>query len=403
MMFRLLDSDVQQFLRDHENADERKLVLSGQLPVGVTAADIGRQLVGRRKARTKLPLWYHAVGALYPPLVNLEQSSSELPARFKAFLARELIPERKRGVDLTQGFGVDSHFLAQQFSEWHSVEPDKSLLDIAAHNHRLLAVSTIHYHPLSAVDFINDQHQPFDFIYIDPSRRKGSQRSVQLADHEPNVVALQPRIWSLTKHLLIKASPMLDLSQMMREIRHLTHLVVVGVDNEVKELLGWAKKDFEGRPSIVAINFSGNDPLANGWANRFSFTPDEEMAAQSTFGPLKPYVYEPWAPLLKAGPFKLLGQRFGLTKLDVNTHFYTSAERQTHFPGRIFEVVTSLKLDKHVSAQFEGQQANIISRNHPLSVAEICRKTQLTEGGTEYVLAFRAEGKPMAVKAIRIQ
>ncbi|MFN8692474.1 MAG: THUMP-like domain-containing protein, partial [Cyclobacteriaceae bacterium] len=106
---------------------------------------------------------------------------------------------------------------------------------------------------------------------------------------------------------------------------------------------------------------------------------------------------------LKAGPFKLMGQRFGLTKLDVNTHFYTSAERQTHFPGRIFEVVTPLKLDKHVSAQFEGQQANIISRNHPLSVAEICRKTQLTEGGTEYVLAFRAGGKPMTVKAIRIQ
>lgn len=401
---RLLDPDVQRFLRDYENADERELLLSGRVPPGVAPADIARQLAGRKKARTKLPLWYNnTAGVLFPPSLNLEQCSSEITGRFKAMLAKEWLTEPHRGADLTLGFGVDSYFLSHLFGEWHAVEPDEDLLNTTIHNHRLLSAYRIRHHLGTAEDFLAREHGKFDLILVDPSRRTGSQRTIQLSDHEPDVIKIQDRLWSMTRHLLIKASPMLDLSRMAVEIRHLTHLIVVAVNNEVKELLGWAQKDFSGRPSIAAVYLTDSDSLQASWAHRFEFTREEESLAPATLGPVTRYVYEPWTSLLKAGAFKLIAQRYDLTKLDTSTHLYTSNELRSDFPGRVFEVVATVKIGRQAGDLFGERQANIISRNHPLSVAELSSKTNLTEGGTEYLLAFRAGGKPMAVKAIRIR
>ena len=76
---------------------------------------------------------------------------------------------------------------------------------------------------------------------------------------------------------------------------------------------------------------------------------------------------------------------FGLEKLDINTHLYTSAELKKPFPGRILEVAPIHH--KQIKAK---SHYNIIAKNYPLSVAELKKKYHLQEGGTDYLIFTRS-------------
>ena len=106
----LLRPEVQNFLLEHEGADEAEFVLKGKSILGIPASLLAEQLRGRRKAKDKLPSFYKAKDIIYPPQLNLEQSSSEVTAKFKASLVKG-----NQLIDLTGGFGVDSFFFSKKF------------------------------------------------------------------------------------------------------------------------------------------------------------------------------------------------------------------------------------------------------------------------------------------------
>ena len=117
------------------------------------------------------------------------------------------------------------------------------------------------------------------------------------------------------------------------------------------------------------------------------FTREEEQEAQSRMIqgslPNGTWLYEPNAAILKAGAYKLVGARFGLEKLDVNTHLYWSEKFISDFPGRVWQIKEKTEL----------KQANVVTRNYPLTAEQLKKKLRLKDGGTEYVIGCRVQGK----------
>jgi hypothetical protein len=88
MIDSLLRKDVQDFIHAHEQDDEKKLILQHKTILGVPSSRIAAQITGRRKSKTKIPLYYNTEGIVYPSGVNLEQSSSVRTALLKAHIVK---------------------------------------------------------------------------------------------------------------------------------------------------------------------------------------------------------------------------------------------------------------------------------------------------------------------------
>lgn len=399
MLDALLTPEIQAFIRAHEQDDEKLLVLKHSHIHSVPTSKVAEQIAGRRKAKEKLPTYYQTPGILYPPGLNLEQSSSEQTARYKADLIREALGSATGTLaDLTGGFGIDAFFFSKVFKEVIYTEPDTSLLEIARHNHTTLQAHSITHHPLSAKDLLAGLEKKADCIYIDPSRRTGSRKVFKLSDCEPDITALQEEIFERSSCLLLKASPLLDIQQGLRELKHVRKVFVVAVKNEVKELLFLSQPSFSGEPTITAVN------IIDDHREEFTFTFSEEKEASVTFSPPLSFLVEPNASILKAGAFRTIASRFGMAKLHPSTHLYTSDHSSENFPGRVFRIEALLKSDPKVIAQhFPNGKANIITRNYPLSADDVKKKLKLNDGGDQYLLAFTGQREKYLCKASRIR
>ena len=402
---KLFDAAVEEFITLNENADEHKIVLKSKLIHGVSSAIVADQISGRRKAKLKLPTWHATKNIIYPPSVNVEQCSSEATAKFKVEIVKQNLNDTfNKAVDLTGGFGVDCFFLSSLFKEVDYVEPNENLFEITRHNHNTLKESripayqnpesriqnlesSIQHHLTTAEGFLTTTSNHFDLVYIDPSRRsKGNQKIFRFADCVPDITQLQDIVFAKADVLLVKASPMLDLQQGIKELNHVEKVFVVAVDNECKEVLFLCRKGHQAEPIIEAIDLksSRNQALLS-----FDFLASEEKNATPEFSNPLHYLYEPNAALLKAGAFKLVAQRFLIKKLQQHTHLYTSEKLITDFPGRIFEIEALIKPDVKVVRQyFPKGKANVATRNYPLSPEELKKKTGLKDGGEKFLIGF---------------
>jgi len=398
-LFRIAHPDVQDFIIQHEGEDEKQFVLSQKEVFGLPAAQIAQQLVGRRKAKVKVPSWYQTKGIIYPPTLNLEQSSSQATALFKSKTVETILDERRVAVDLTGGLGVDSFYLSHKFNSFHYIEPDKELLEITLHNHTVLHAANITHHNTNAEQFLEQTTIDFDLFFIDPSRRDSKSRKIiRLADCLPDVTQLQKTILSRARFLLVKTSPLLDIQQGLRELDHVKKVYVVSVDNECKELLYLADKNYSGEVLIEAVDLFSNGQIRSS----FSFTIDEEKNSSVSQSEPQKFLYEPNASILKAGAFKLISEKFKLPKLAANTHLYTSERLPENFPGRIFQIDVLNPGVKQLHDLIPNSQVNIVTRNYPLKPEELKKKLKLRDGGDRYLIGFSSEKKKCLALCSRV-
>lgn len=351
-----------------------------------------QQVEGRERTADKLPTFAAIDDWWYPVRLSCEQCSSEATARHKASLCQRSGLSAERSVsetvcqsagrsllDLTGGYGVDTYFLSEQFDHTDYVEQNAELCRIATHN---FAAKPITIHHSTAEDFLASAGQ-YDLIFLDPARRDSYGGKVfRLEDCTPNVVELLPALLTHGKRIMIKLSPMLDITQAVMTLSQVTwDIYVVAIKNEVKEVLLLSG----GSGRITAIDLSKKEQA-------FTFTREEEQATQTKMvnGTWSngTWIYEPNAAILKAGAYKLVAQRFGLQKLDVNTHLYTSGTLVPDFPGRVFK---ALPFSERMGV---GPQANVLVRNYPLTAEQLKKKLHLRDGGTAFVIGCRVAGKP---------
>jgi hypothetical protein len=383
LLHRLASHEVQQYITDHEHTDVQALVLKEKLILGVPAHIMAGQLMGRRKAKNKLPDFFAAKGIVYPHSLNLEQSSSSRTAEFKQeIIRRELNGNYHTCADLTGGFGVDSFYLATIFDQVAYVEPDASLVTLANHNHQLLGASNIRYRHETAEEFLSKCKQPLDLIYLDPSRRDEHKGKIfKLADCSPDITVLQDPIRQHARMLMVKTSPLLDITRASMELSHINAIYIVSVNNECKEVLYLCTDHADVEPVLHTVNLQENSQ------QKFSFTRSEEGMTECTFSEPRTFLYEPNASILKGGAFKLIATRCGLAKLQANTHLYTSDTLVDYFPGRTFRVIERVKPYKsHVRHLVPKLKANVLTRNYPLTADQLKKACGVNDGGDHYII-----------------
>ena len=384
-----------------------------------------QQVEGRERTADKLPTFAEIEDWWYPVRLSCEQCSSELAARYKAEIITPYTLHHTPStmVDLTGGYGVDTYFLSKQFEHTDDVEQNAELCRIAEHNFQLkIKNEKLKIHNTTAEDFLqksqivnrksSNRKLEYDLIFLDPARRDSHGGKVfRLEDCTPNVVELLPTLLAhLTPNgrLMLKLSPMLDLTQALKELSVGSlqwSVYVVAIKNEVKEVLLISG----GTGQITAIDLDKKDQA-------FVFTREEEsrsdlgavlqqsgLTAKRSNSPKdgqekQPlFLFEPNAAILKAGAYKLVAERFGLSKLDVNTHLYVSETLVADFPGRVWKIDSEIKNQK-----LPLTNANVLVRNYPLTPEQLKKKLHLRDGGTDFVIGCRVNGKPTLFRAERV-
>ena len=386
-------SGLSILIRQHLHDDVQQLALQRNRFPQLSDTDFRfllQQVEGRQRTKDKLPSFAQIEDWWYPVRLSCEQCSSEATARYKAALIAPLQPDVL--IDLTAGYGVDTFFMAEHAQEAHYVERNPELCHIAQHNFSL-ARPHIRVHNTTAEEFLaSSPHllSPHRLIYLDPARRSQSGGKVfRIEDCEPNVTEILPTLRKLTSHIMIKFSPMLDITAAMRALGHDWDTHIVAVNNEVKEVL-----ILTGKGSIYAVNICATH------TDSFVFNDEEEKKAQVSFASdIEQYIYEPNAAIIKAGAYRLIGERYGIKKLDTNTHLYTSDKLLPDFPGRKWQVQEVLT--KH-SALNTKLKYSILTRNYPLSPDQVRKKLKLQDGDDLYIVGARLQGKPVLVLGNRV-
>lgn len=371
-------TDMLDWVNAHIDDDPIKLRLkfAGKIPC-LDMALI--QIECRQKAKKKLAETLQCKEFIFPTRLSEEQCTSDTLAAFHA----SLVNDGATVADLTAGLGIDAFHIARKTSSVTAVEQEPVIADVLRQNARALGLDNISVVNDDCKNFLALSDTTYDTMFIDPARRSATgERVYRLADCSPDVTALLPAIAARSHRLIVKASPMLDITQILRELPQTTDLYVVGSATECKELV--ADIMFDETATVLTIHV---------WTPRyrFTFTPSEEEKAVAYYGSPRDgwYLYEPGATLMKAAPYKLLSERFGIAKLHPNTHLYCSETPVSDFPGEVWHIdrVAEFSSGELKRLVREYPRINVAVRNFDYTADWLRKKLKVKDGDSHRLIA----------------
>ena len=392
-----INEATQAFIQAHRDDDVRHWALRGCKDPNVNLQLALQQIEGRQKAREKLPDHYAHDEIQYPATLSLEQCSSAATAHYKADLvAGDSI------ADLSGGFGVDTFAFARHFQHCQYVEPQTELCNIVQHNAKVFGLHNITILQGTMEERLGEIGM-VDWLYIDPSRRDThGWRVVALEECTPDLTQwLDKLLAHARKGLLIKLSPLIDITRTLRQLPGTRTVHTVAVNGECKEVLFLLDTDNSYSPDAVACTAVN---IQRDKTHSFTFSKAEEANANPklTSVPCN-YLYEPNAAILKAGAFKCIATRFDLMKLHPHSHLYTHDRLIPDFPGRTFIVEETIPFSKNARKEVakKTEKANVSVRNFPLTAEELKKNLKLKDGGDIYVWGTTLSGGEKALLLCR--
>jgi len=367
--------EVQDFINRQLHSTAADLMLQASKYPEWDMKAIAQQLVGKQIAKKKLPTWFNNEHVFYPVRLSMEQCSSEETAYYKS-----TIISAGKGIDLTGGFGVDSYFLAQNAELVIYCERNLDLAEIVSSNFKAFDQVNCDVYAGDGIGYLQKLDK-LDWIFIDPARRKESERVFRLEDCEPNVIALKNVLFAKADRILIKTSPLLDIQQTICDLDSVKEVHVISVNNDCKEVLYLLEKDCSEETKIFCINIKKDSK------EEFSFRFSEERNTINQYSEPISYLYEPNSSIMKSGAFKSIASKYGLHKLHKHSHLYTSTELVSEFPGRSFKIQAMIHPDKKSLAKHIKGKANLACRNYPQKVDVLKKKLKLKDGGDDYIFA----------------
>ena len=410
----------EQFLQDHADDDTARLLLGRATWPSIDMDLAVHTIEGRRRIRTKVPQWDGVPGMLYPTRLCTEQCSSAATARYKADLAARILASGTSGdaaptgriADLTGGLGVDVWAFSEVAQEVLHNEMDPLLSDAVHNNFEELGIGNVVFRNAAVVPTatlpaesaagaagsvasILDGFRP-DLIFLDPARRATDGRKVfRLEDCQPDVLTLLPELFEACPHLLLKISPMADISLVVNQL-HPREVHVVGADGECKELLLRLERGWEGTCTLQVTELAEDTATLR-------FPLDIERSAVPVYaaaiGLTDRLLFEPGKALAKAGLFNTISQQFGLLKLSRHTHLYLIPGKpglDLAAFGKTYQI-----LEVH---EFSGKalkalgkawpQAEVTARDLPLSSDELRRRLGVRSGGDIHIFGCRIADTP---------
>lgn len=309
---------LNKFVSEHIADDIARLILDRNKWSGIDMDLAVSCIESRRKLKGKIQEWYDQPDLIFPIKLSAEQCSSSATGRYKAIIADQITESRWRLADLTGGLGVDSWFFAQKAEAVLYNEMQKPLCQAAEHNFKALGMTniTISNHAISNTDdpataavtptSLLKEFRP-DIVYMDPARRgDGGKKVFLIEDCTPDVLTLKDEIFTICRHILIKLSPMADISMLCDRLgKECREVHVIASGSECKELLIWMDKEWNDEYSIKAVEIHNDGTVSD-----FTFKPSEERSARAEVADMTgSYLFEPGKALMKSGAFNLISQR----------------------------------------------------------------------------------------------
>ncbi|QRM90087.1 class I SAM-dependent methyltransferase [Lacinutrix sp. WUR7] len=370
----LLNTEIQAFINNHLDTNIASLLLKGINFPSLETKEIIEQIEAKKRCKTKLSTWFSTEKIYYPNKLNIEQTSSETTAKHKLGLLKG-----KTIIDLTGGFGVDCYYFAQHFNKVIHCEINEQLSQIVSHNYNQLEVENIQTIAQDGLAYLQNNEISLDWIYIDPSRRHDSKGKVFfLKDCLPNVPVHIDLLFNKANNILIKTSPLLDLTIGLNELKHVKTIHIVAVNNEVKELLWVLENGYTDGVTIETCNIKKDTN------ETFRFPLEEKISTSSQYSLPLAYLYEPNAAIMKSGAFHTIANKLEVSKLHQHSHLYTN-DTLIDFPGRAFKIEKVMPYNKKLLKKEGFEKANITTRNFPESVEQIRKKHKIKDGGDVYL------------------
>lgn len=394
------------FVSQHISDDTSRLILDRAKWPDIDMDLAVNCIESRRKLHGKVQEWYDDSRLIFPARLSAEQCSSTATARYKAAFASSI---GNTLADLTGGLGVDSWFFSRRMERVLYNEMQEKLCNAAAYNFRTLGADNIMVSCNVAErgnigSILSDFHP--DIIFMDPARRGEGGRKVFLIEEcTPDVLTLRDEIFSCCRHILLKLSPMADISMVCERLGPTCREVhVVAAGGECKELLIWMDKDWNDDYTVTAVELSPAYPDVE--EALFPFRPAEEKACMPSLAVLQGqvgsvsdglFLFEPGKAMMKAGGFNLMSRRFCADKLGRSTHYYISsseeiAERMMRF-GKVFEIIRIDSLDKKNIKQLgkDFPNADVSARNIPMTSEVLARKLGCGPGNGVHIFGLRSD------------
>ncbi len=369
----ILDKNVQDYISKNLFTDILEIILKKQIFPKVSNKEIAEQISAKMKAKKKLPTYFKTPNIYFPNKVNIEQASSEKTAEFKSKIVTGNVM-----IDATGGFGVDSMYFSKEFKKIIYIEENKELFEIVKANSKKLGLNIEHLND-DGIEYVKKIDTGIDLLYIDPSRRNKENKKVHfLSDCTPLIDYDLIQSLQNFKTILIKCSPIIDLKKTINDLKVVSEIYIVGINNEVKEVLFNLNKQSNNDIKIKCIDLSNREL-------DFEFCIDDiNNKKNDDNSEVLNYLYEPNSMILKSGAFGLICDRYDVKKLNINSHLYTS-KKLIDFPGRTFEVDSVVNYSKRNLKDLNISKANITTRNFPMDVKDLRKKSKISDGGKDYL------------------
>ncbi len=338
------------------------------------------QIDCRRKYAEKLSSTLTRAKHFYfPDTLSGEQSTSDLLAVFHA----SLVTDATVIADLTAGLGIDCMHLAPKAKEIIAVERQEKLAEALRHNAAAIGIANIKVICDDCREFIRISADGcFSHVFIDPARRDDSgHRVFALSQCTPDVIAMLPDLKRVAATIIVKMSPMLDISAVASDLPGISKIISLGTTTECKELIAVINTDAGLFPIIDAVTIR-ND----GSENHFVFTRKDEAEAPSPVYGLPSageYIYDPWPSLMKAGAPKLICNRYALKKPAPNTMVFYSGEKHDDFPGTVYGIADVIAYESKNIKRLKKTYPviSVATRNFDISADALRAKLGVKEGG----------------------
>lgn len=396
-----LKEEFFSFIHNNLNADVKNLALKFHgktLPFDFKFALL--QIEARKKYKKKLPEFIGNPHFLFPDLIAGEQSTSEALANFHA----ELVPSNGDTLDMTSGLGIDIMAFAKNSKKVTGCEIDPFKANILKYNCNKSALNNIQILNEDSIEYLKKTNKKFDLIFIDPARRDvHNKRVYNLSDCKPDYLNVLPLMRDKSKKIILKCSPMLDITQTKRDLSDIISIRSLSFNGECKELLieqkGNLDNDKEKHDILYeAIDLDSNGSILNklSYYEKNSSYPHEIRYVTDGINWNDFYLYEPNAAVMKLSPWKEIQDKYPeILKLGVSSHLFIHKNYLPDFPGR------KLKIERLISKKdrttLKGSPVNIVTRNYYTTPEIIRKELKLSEGKDKFLYATKVNDKPLMI------
>ena len=417
------------FVQEHIGDDLTRLILDRKKWPDIDMDLAVSCIQSRRKLKGKVQEWFSNPDLIFPVGLSAEQCSSSATGIYKSGLALRIADGRPfRLADLTGGLGVDSWYFSKKASQVWYHEMQEKLCIAAEHNFQSLNAENIIVRNVistpETIDGILSEARP-DIVYMDPARRgEGGKKVFLIEECTPDVLTLKEQIFRRCRHILLKLSPMADITMACSRLGMTCREVhIVATGGECKELLIWMDREWSEEYSITAAELPSGFPDMD--PDTFSFSSSDEKIATASTRPRNDvmlssraesslssraesslssraesrnlFLFEPGKALMKAGCFNLIANHFGLMKLGVSTHYYvteSAAKADELRPyGKVYMILSVLPLDKRSikAAGAAYPRAEVTARNIPMDTETLRKKLGVTSGDDAHIFGLKSD------------